>query len=173
VEPSGRLATCVRPPPLLSAGQVLKLELTDWLAPEMVSVAEQVCDPVPKGGATPVSFTVNCQVVPPGLSTALLARFMLKLPFTSVEPRWKALTAHGVLLWPLQGGGIVGVTPLGRSCAWTAAFEYGRPLVSFTVPVTVVTFCALTGVIQYKSTSNANRAWHVLLTSAPPRWLNI
>src|SRR5271157_3713908 len=71
----------------VSAGQVERFAETLCEAPLIVNVAEHVCEPVPSGGATPVSFTVNCHCVPPGVSTELLARFMLNVPVTSAVAR--------------------------------------------------------------------------------------
>jgi hypothetical protein len=54
------------------------------VAPLMVMAAENFCGPVPNGGGTPGVLTVNCHCVPPGESTALLARLTLNVPLTSV-----------------------------------------------------------------------------------------
>jgi hypothetical protein len=132
--------------PRESAGAAaLRVAEIDCDAPLMVIVTTKDCGPVPDGGAIPVSLTLNCHCVPPGERTALLARFMLKVPFTSVVPLVNPLTTHGVTFCPLHGGGTVGVTPVGISCTWTFAKEYGRPLGSVIVAVTVVVFCARQG----------------------------
>lgn len=158
---------------LLSFGQAAKLALTDCDAPLMVSVALQTWGPVPIGSGDPISLMLNCHCVPAGESTAFDARFMLKLPAASVLPLVKMLTLQGVLLWPLQGGGIVGVMPEGMSCAWTVAKEYGVPLESCTVPLTTVVFWALIESAHRKKTAAAVRTFENLRTIFPPLLLHV
>src|SRR6266478_6230606 len=85
VHVAGTLVTGLMPPPelLLRAGQAAKLAETDCDAPVMVSVAVQVCGPVPNGGDAPVLFTRNFHCVPLGSTTLLSARRAVKLPVES------------------------------------------------------------------------------------------
>jgi hypothetical protein len=107
-----------------SAGQE-KFPEIDCEAPLIVMVALQTCGPVPSGGGAPGVLTVNRHCVGGefGMITALLPSVMLKLPVASAVTVVKPAIAQLVLVWPLQGGGTLGLVPPGTICASTRAPE--------------------------------------------------
>jgi hypothetical protein len=103
----------VQPPPVervvrLGAAPV-SCEVIDCVDPEIVIVTTKVFWPVPIGAGTPeLPETVNCHCVPDGVRAAFEVSYIAKLPVTLSDPETNAFTGC-----PL----IVGVTPLGMSCA--------------------------------------------------------
>jgi hypothetical protein len=86
------------PPFLLREGQVEKLDVTDCDAPEIVTVAEQLCGPVPTGGGAPGVVTVKSHCVPAGETSELSCNESAKLPSlpSAIGPTvpWKGIR-HG------------------------------------------------------------------------------